>query len=294
MRILVMGASGMLGHKVYQTLAATDHQVFGALRRPVGEFDEYDIFELSSVIEGVDVRIPETIEQAFLEARPEVVINCVGLIKSLAKDPTLAIELNSLLPQRLAKYCDLTGARLVQISTDCVFSGRDGRYTEESVPDPEDLYGRTKLLGEVVSPTHLTIRTSIIGRELGTKRNLVEWILSQRGEANGFANAWFSGLTTRALSRVLVSLVERGGVNGLLHVAGERVNKYNLLGMVVRHFGLDLKVNRYEDFHSDRSLAAGPFGALGIVVPRMDDMMAEMAAEDGMYQNATVAMSGAS
>lgn len=292
MRVLVMGAAGMLGHKVYQTLGET-HEVRGTVRRPIGDVEEYGVLDRDRVLEGVDARISETVERAFLSAKPDVVVNCLGLIKPLAKDPALAIELNSLFPQRLARYCDLSGARLVQISTDCVFSGRQGNYSEDSIPDPEDLYGRTKLLGEVTYSPHLTIRTSIIGRELGTKHNLVEWILSQRGEVNGFANAVFSGLTTRALSRMLVSLLEVDDLHGLLHLAGERVNKYDLLNLVVAHFGLDLTVNRHEDFHSDRGLAAEPFKKLGISVPTMDEMVAEMAAENAIYEGQGQAMSHA-
>ena len=284
MRILVMGAGGMLGHKVYQTVSATEHELYGTLRRPLREFERYRLFDPNKIIEGVDARVAEDIERAFLIARPEVVINCLGLIKPLAKDPALAIELNSLFPYKLARYCDLVGARLMQISTDCVFSGKDGNYTEQSIPDPEDLYGRSKLLGEVAYAPHLTVRTSIIGRELGTKHNLVEWILSQRGETNGFARAWFTGLTTRALGRVLASLAELPGLHGLLNVAGERVNKYDLLNLVVKYFDLDLKVHSQEDFYCDRSLAAKPLQELEIPVPSMEEMVAEMAADNAMYQ----------
>ena len=292
MRVLVIGASGMLGHKVYQTFDALGHQVHGTIRRSLGEFEHYGVLDADRVVQGVDVRMPETVESAFVKTQPEVVINCMGLIKPLAKDPELAVELNSLFPHKLARYCDLVGARLVQVSTDCVFSGRNGNYTEHSIPDPEDLYGRSKLLGEVLYAPHLTIRTSIIGRELGTKYNLVEWILSQHGELNGFANAWFTGLTTRALSRVIASLVELEGVHGLLNVGGERVNKYELLKQVLRHFGMNLTVQRYEDFHSDRSLVGYSLRDLGIPVPSMEDMVAEMASENDMYQRRRVAVSG--
>ena len=294
MRVLVMGVSGMLGHKVYRTFAATDHEVYGALRKPVREFQRYGLFDPERVIEGIDALIPETVERAFLAARPDVVINCVGLVKPFAKDPALTIEINAAFPHRLARYCELVGARLLQVSTDCVFSGRDGNYTEQSVPDPEDLYGRTKLLGEVVHGPHLTVRTSIIGRELGSSHSLVEWILSQQGEANGFVNAIFTGLSTLAFSRVLVALVDLRDIHGLLHVAGERVNKYELLALVVKHFGLDLTVRRHEDFYSDRSLVAQPFRELGISVPSMEEMVAEMAAETELYQRPVAVMSRSS
>jgi dTDP-4-dehydrorhamnose reductase len=282
-----MGASGMLGHKVYQTFTDTKHQVYGTLRGSIRDFEKYALFDPKGIIEGVDARIPQTVEKAFLIARPEIVINCLGLIKPRSKDPALTIEINALFPHKLAWYCDMIDARLVHISTDCVFSGKEGNYTEQSVPDPEDLYGRTKLLGEVMYAPHLTIRTSIIGRELGTKHNLVEWVLDQKGEVNGFVNAIFTGLTTRAFSRVLVPLLELGEVHPLLHVAGERVNKYDLLQTMNKHFGLNLTIHRDEDFSCDRSLVARPFQELGILVPSMEDMVDEMAAENRLYQHPT-------
>ena len=291
MRVLVLGVTGMLGHKLYQTLSDSEHKVFGTMRRPPAEVPYPDLPGGGHMLEGVDVRTPDTVHRALLDARPQVVINCIGLIKPRSKVSATTIEINSLFPHRLAQWCDLVGARLIHISTDCVFSGRAGNYSEESIPDAEDLYGRTKLLGEVTDPPHLTIRTSIIGRELGTKYCLLEWILSQTGEANGFVNAIFTGLSTRALSRVLLSLLELDQVQGLLHVAGERVNKYDLLKLVVQHFGLNLQVNRYEDIYSDHSLDATAFGQLGLTVPSMEQMVAEMAAENSMYESPVTAVS---
>ena len=124
MRVLVMGVTGMLGHKVYQTFAATKHQVYGTLRGSIRDFEKYALFDPKGIIEGVDARIPQTVEKAFLIARPKVVINCLGLIKPRSKDPALTIEINSLFPHRLAELCALSGARLLHLSTDCVFSGR--------------------------------------------------------------------------------------------------------------------------------------------------------------------------
>ncbi len=293
MRVLVMGASGMLGHKVYQTFGDSGHEVYGTVRKTARDLEEYGL-DPANIIEGINARIPETVEGAFQKVRPETVINCIGVIKPLAKDPLPTVELNALFPNRLARYCDLAGARMIQVSTDCVFSGRDGYYTEESMPDPEDLYGRTKVLGEVTYAPHLTIRTSIVGRELGSRFSLIEWILSQKGDVNGFINAWFTGLTTRVLSRVLKSLSEIETAQGLLHVAGERVNKYDLLKLVDRYFGLGLTIHKYEDFYNDRSLVAKPFGELGIPVPGMEEMIAEMAAEDAQYRQALPVRSGRS
>ena len=292
MKVLVLGASGMLGHKLYQTLSESEHQVFGTLRRPLLEIPHMGPPGRGHMLEGVDVRVADTVQRALLDARPQVVVNCIGLIKPRSKVSATTIEINSLFPHRLAQWCDLAGARLIHISTDCVFSGREGNYNEDSIPDAEDLYGRTKLLGEVIASPHLTIRTSIIGRELGTKYSLMEWILSQTGETNGFVNAIFTGLSTQALSRVLLALLDREEVQGLLHVAGERVNKYDLLKLVVRHFGLPIQVHRHEDLYSDRSLIATAFGKLGLTVPPMEQMVAEMAAENYMYETSAAAVAG--
>ncbi|HEU4636653.1 MAG TPA: SDR family oxidoreductase, partial [Edaphobacter sp.] len=194
MRALVLGASGMLGNAVFRVFAASDEMdVVGTVRSRAAA-TRLPSVSSTRLVSGVDVGDADGLARVFAEVRPDVVINCVGLVKQLsdAKDPLQAIPVNSLLPHRLARLCELVGARFVHVSTDCVFSGARGRYVESDPADAEDLYGRSKLLGEVDYPHAVTLRTSIIGHELDGTQSLLGWFLSQHGEVKGFAQAIFS------------------------------------------------------------------------------------------------------
>jgi len=212
----------MLGHKLCQVLSET-HQTFATFRREPPNIPA--VFGRTHAINGVDVLDFGTVRDALAKVKPDVVVNSVGIVKQhpAAKDPIRSITVNSLFPHRLSLLCEAQSALLVHISTDCVFSGRTGGYTEDDLPDPVDLYGKSKLLGEVEGPSALTLRTSIIGRELTSSLGLVEWFLSQHGrQVAGYTRAIFSGLTTTALGRVLDTLVNSGTKLGeLWHVSSE-------------------------------------------------------------------------
>src|SRR5215211_5731510 len=182
MRILILGGAGMLGHRLVADLQS-DFEVWATLRGQVRDYERYGLFDPTRTVGGVDVLSADAVTEAMARVRPDAVVNCVGIIKQLAaaKDPFLSVALNSLLPHRLHRLCQASGARLIHFSTDCVFSGRTGNYTEDDPSDALDLYGRSKFLGETVGEGALTIRSSIIGRERRTANGLVEWFLSQRG-----------------------------------------------------------------------------------------------------------------
>jgi dTDP-4-dehydrorhamnose reductase len=274
----------MLGHKLYQIATEQGYETFGAMRQPLLSFSRFGIFNSNQIYDCVDVRQDSDIKRVAIRTRPDIIVNCAGLVKPRATDELETISINALFPHKLARLCSLTGCKLLQISTDCVFSGAQGHYTEESVPDPIDLYGRTKLLGEVRYDNHVTIRTSMIGRELGTKRNLIEWFLTQRGEVRGFTHAVFSGLTTSALSRVILKLASTD-VTDLIHVASEPISKYDLLRIVKNAFHLDeITIVPSDEEKTDRSLLAPRLSALGIQVPSMNTMVEEMASENEVYQ----------
>ena len=226
MKVLVLGGEGMLGHKVFQVLEPRFelYATFGDAPGLWQAFPQYIAAPPDRLIGGVDVLRFETVEAALDEVRPDAVVNCVGIIKQLkeASDAVLTITLNALLPHQLADACAARGARLVHISTDCVFSGRRGMYTEDDLPDPPDLYGRSKLLGEVDRAGCLTIRTSIIGRDFLKQDALLEWFLQQprRPGARASANAIYSGLPTQVLARLIGDVLsEQPTLSGLLHVA---------------------------------------------------------------------------
>ena len=209
MKILILGATGMLGHKLMQVLSR-EHTVTGTVRRNASVLANHPIFSKMDIIGNISADNLETIRTAIDKANPEVIINCIGIVKQLpaAQDPLQSIAINALFPHQLAQICRQKNIRLIHMSTDCVFSGRKGYYTEEDPSDAEDLYGKTKYLGEVDYPGCLTLRTSIIGRELDTSHGLIEWFMSQEGKTvSGYKNAVFSGLTTLALSEIITEII---------------------------------------------------------------------------------------
>jgi dTDP-4-dehydrorhamnose reductase len=290
MRVLVLGGEGMFGHKVFEVLSRR-FDTFATFLDPAGswrEFPQYAGLPESRLFGGVDALRIETVEAAFERARPDAVVNCVGIIKQLkeASDPILTITLNSLLPHRLANLCTGRGARLVHMSTDCVFSGRKGAYTEDDLPDPEDLYGRSKLLGEVDRPGCLTIRTSIFGRDYLKQDAFLEWFLSNRGRrVKGYENAIYSGFPTQVLARIIGDLLaDQPALDGLVQIASAPVSKYALLMMLKDAMDLDIEIEPFTDPPCDRSLSAARFvGATGYRIPSWEEMVAELAADPTPY-----------
>ena len=207
--ILVVGASGMLGHAVLRLFAQSPgFSVHGTVRSTAAR-DLLPVEMRVRIDVGVDAEHDDQLRAALARHRPACVVNCVGVVKQLhdAKDPLVAVPINTLLPHRLARLCGEAGARLIHVSTDCVFAGTRGAYRETDFADADDLYGRSKLLGEVDYPHAVTLRTSIIGPELGRAHGLVGWFLAQRGSVRGFTKAIFSGLPTVELARVMRDFV---------------------------------------------------------------------------------------
>ena len=271
MRILILGASGMLGNAMIRMLSEkSDWQVYGTVRSASArKFFSEKIAD--RLISGIDAEQQDSLIQAFSRVRPDVVINCVGLIKQMAdaEDPLQAIPINSLLPHRLARLCELTGARLVHMSTDCIFSGDKGNYRETDPPDARDLYGRSKLLGELAYPHTVTLRTSIIGHELQSAHGLVGWFLSQQECCKGYAKAIFSGLPTVALAQVVRDVVlQHNDLHGVYHVAAQRISKYDLLKLIAEIYGKAIDIERDDKLVIDRSLNADRFrDATGYIAP---------------------------
>ena len=228
---------------------------------------------------GVDVDNVDTVARFIAGQRPDVVVNCIGLVKQLsdANDPLLALPINAMLPHRLARMCASVNARLVHISTDCVFNGAKGNYVEADFPDADDLYGRSKLLGEVDYPNAITLRTSIIGHELGTNHGLVEWFLSQSGSVRGYARAIFSGLPTVEMGRVIRDFViPRPQLSGLFHVSAGPISKLELLKLIARHYGKDIEIIPEDRVRIDRSLDSARFRHETHYAPPPWDALIEM------------------
>lgn len=289
MRVLILGGSGMLGHKLWQTFAPR-FDAYATFRSAPSSYAHFGIFDESRAIGGVSVENFESVARAFRSARPEAVVNCIGIVKQdvTAKDPVASITVNALFPHRLAQLCRASGARLVHLSTDCVFSGRKGNYSEHDVPDAGDLYGRTKLLGEVGGEGCVTIRTSMIGRELRGAHGLLEWFLSQPGRCvRGFKRAVFSGFTTAALAALIADIIaDHCDLEGLYHVAAEPITKFDLLSLVKEVYGLEIEIDPDEAFACDRSLDGARFrSATAFVPPTWPEMIAAMRQDPTPYED---------
>lgn len=285
MRVLIFGGAGMLGHKVWQVFRDRFDSCV-TLRRAAGMPPPFDEARVISPVDAADV---ESTTRAFTAAQPDVVINCIGVTKHVAAghDPIAALTVNALFPHRLGALCRESGARLIHVSTDCVFSGRKGAYTEADCPDANDLYGRTKLLGEVTTDRALTIRTSIIGRELHGATGLLEWLISRRGgRAEGHRHAMFSGMTTAALAAVLADVVDgHPGLTGLYHVAADPISKYDLLCRINDRLGLRIAIESSDALRIDRTLDAARFReSTHIAPPGWDRMIADLASDPTPYE----------
>lgn len=263
MDVLVLGASGMLGHAVYRAFLRLPHCTVWGTVRSASKLGRLPELTSPQTLVGVDVLDNDALESALERAKPQVVINCIGLIKQRpeAQDSLAAIQINALLPHRVASLCARFNARLVHISTDCVFSGAKGLYTEDDTADATDLYGRSKLLGEVTGlPNALTLRTSLIGHELEGGHSLVDWFLAQEGRVPGYAHAIFSGLPTVEFARVLCDVViPRPQLTGLYHVSSTPIDKLTLLEMVARRYSKDIAIVPDDMVRINRSLNSSRF-----------------------------------
>ncbi len=283
MRVLILGASGMLGHKLWQVFQDR-FETWATVRSSCDEYSRFALFHPERLLGGVDALDFYTVVRAFETVKPIAVVNAVGVIKHLpaARDPVLSLTINSLFPRRLAKLCAATSARLIHISTDCVFSGRKGMCPEEDVPDPQDLYDCSKVLGEVDGSKCLSLRTSFVGRELDTAHGLVEWFLSNRGGiVRGYTNAIFSGFPTLILADIIADVIEQHPeLSGVYHVSSDAISKYQLLYLLRDAYQVPIEIEPYPDVTVDRSLDSSRFRATTRYVPPPWPEMVEKLALD--------------
>ncbi|WFN34985.1 SDR family oxidoreductase [Methanogenium sp. S4BF] len=262
MKILILGATGMLGHKLMQ-IFSKKYDVQGTVRKSGSAYLNHSILGQMSLLGDIRADDLQKIRDSIDVFKPNVVINCIGVVKQLqaAQDPISSININSLFPHQLAKICHESNVRLIHMSTDCVFSGKMGNYTENDPSDAEDLYGKTKYLGEVDYPGCLTLRTSIIGRELETSHGLLEWFLNQQGKTvSGYTKAIFSGFTTTALAKIIETIIlDHPEMHGVWHVASDPISKYDLLTLINEIFGLKITLLPNDTVICDRSLNGNRF-----------------------------------
>lgn len=280
MKILICGADGMIGHGMFNRLRLR-HEVKGTLHKGPEQYETHKLFSEGNVYPHVDIANQDQVTDIINDFSPDMVINATGIVKQRADGYSKAavIEINALVPHRLADLCAQRGAGLIQFSTDCIFSGKKGNYREDDKGDAEDLYGLTKYLGECKAQNCLTIRTSSIGVELGHCHGLVEWFLAQRGSISGFTKAIYTGLTTLELARVVEFLiVNHGDMKGLWQVSSKPISKYELLNILKEKLGrTDIEIERDDSFVCNRSLRSERFWShTGYQVPSWPKMLEEL------------------
>jgi dTDP-4-dehydrorhamnose reductase len=278
-KILVLGGGGMLGHKIYQA-CSKQHDTYVTLRKYDSSFRKKELFEENKVLTNVDAMHIESIYDAINKVKPDIILNCIGIIKQLkeAKDYSISIYINSLFPHLLSDYIG-ENAKLIHISTDCIFSGKTGNYKDNDFSDAEDLYGRTKYLGEVNASNCLTLRTSIIGHELQSSHSLIDWFLSQNNKnVKGYLNAIYTGFPTITLSNEIIRIIDQfPNLSGVLNISSEKISKYHLLGIVKNTYGLNIDLQPFEEFFCDRSLDSRLYReTTGFVPKNWEEMIEEM------------------
>ncbi len=265
MKILILGITGMLGHKAFNHFSnSKDFQTYGTLRNKKEIFKYFNKSpNKQNIFSNIDALNVNDIYKLINQIQPNIILNCIGLIKQRdeAQNSLLSIELNALLPHRLAKFVEGTKSRLIHISTDCVFSGEKGNYLEEDPSDAKDLYGKTKFLGELTNYNNsITIRTSIIGPELKRGLSLLEWFLSQKESINGFTNAIYSGFPTNELINIVENyIISNPSFCGLYNVSSEPISKYELLKIIAKVYDKQIIINSFDEFKSDKSLNCSKF-----------------------------------
>ncbi len=266
-KIIILGSQGMAGHIMAEVLDETnDYEVFGVARQSGKYVDKI-----------LDVRDAKTLENYLEEVKPDYVVNCVGALVSQSKDDvSTAILLNSFLPNFLSKIGNKLDYKLIHISTDCVFSGKDGQYTETSFRDGDDNYARSKALGEVINDKDLTIRTSIIGPELKSNgTGLLDWFFKQKDTVNGYTHAYWSGVTTLELAKATVEFIKQD-ITGLYQLCPkDKISKFELLKLFNVIWEGDLEVIPFDDYHVDKSLLCTRTD-FNYPIPKFEKMLIEL------------------
>lgn len=283
MRLIILGGTGMLGHTLWERLSRRFPDTYTTIRKGIGDYEDDRLFESDRVVDHIDVMDLRMLEGALRVIRPDVILNCIGITKRREEpqNPIPSIILNAMLPHKLANLAADVNAKLIHFSTDCVFDGRKGRYSDDAPTNATDLYGRTKALGEITGNSVLTLRSSFIGKEIHEGTELLEWFLSQKKTVRGFKNAIYTGLTTLELCRVIEKLLlDYPDATGLYNVSSEPINKFDLLRLIGEKMHQNVEIIPDESFHCDRSLDSKKFRRdFGYTPPTWTKMVEELSQE---------------
>jgi dTDP-4-dehydrorhamnose reductase len=286
MKVLIFGAAGMLGHKLYQSLES-NFDVYGTVRSGYEAVEKFGIFQKEKIIARIEAMDEDSVERAIQKVRPDCIVNAIGVIKqdASAGDGPSMTAANASFPKLLDR---LAGGetRVITISTDCVFDGWRGCYSETDVPDATDPYGKSKLQGELTGKNRLTIRTSLIGRELDSSHSLVEWFLSHRGgQVDGYVNAIYSGFPTIVFSEIISGLItRRADLEGVYHISSDPISKFELLSLTNEAYEAGVKIEPCTAVTIDRSLDSSRFRTrTGFAPAPWQQMIRQMAADNTPY-----------
>lgn len=275
----------MIGHQLWNKLRHQfPGQVYGTLKQPVSHYAHFKLFEEAKIFSGVDVMDFKSIEKVLNELKPQWIINCIGvtLRKTEAADFEKCIELNSMLPHRLKAWATAHQAKVIHFSTDCIFDGSQGNYTEADAPSAKDLYGKSKFLGEIQGPHALTLRLSFFGRELEKKTEIVEWLLAQKGKKiKGYSRAMYSGISTLRLAQEVSKIIQKfPTLNGLYHISSKPISKYDMLVLLNEAFNTQIEIEKFDDFVNDKSLNSTPYKQItSFTPPEWKEMIQELATD---------------
>ncbi len=289
MKVVIIGATGMLGHKMYMRLK-NHFDCYAFARTDFATVERFKIFQQERFVGGVDALSENEVISRLNEIGPKVVLNCVGMTTRKIDEKKISqlIRINSYFPHVLDEWCRDNSGRLIHFSTDCVFSGRKGGYTEDDSTDARDVYGLSKMLGEVSSKSSLTIRSSIVGLEIMHKTELFEWLISQQGKKiTGYDQVFYSGVTTNYMSDIVRQIVDSyPDLSGVVHLSSPKISKFTLLGMLNKALGLGADINAKSDYKSDKSLdSTRLFKVLNNTEkPNWNSMIAEIQREFPQYQ----------
>lgn len=281
MKILVFGASGMIGHKMFLHLQGDGHEVYGTVHHDLASYSDISLFKSEKIIPAVDVAKNDQALSILENLKPDLVINCVGITlrKPEIKDLEYCTKINSEFPHFLKNWVQANKSYLIHFSTDCVFSGEKEFYTEDAKPDATDVYGRTKALGEVIGENVLTLRGSQLGFEIFGKSELLEWALKQKKKTvKGYKNAIYSGVTTVVMAELVASLIVRSDkLTGLYHVSSAAISKYELLQKINQKFQLEMTIYEDEGYHTRKVLLSEKINQrIGFRCPSWDTMIDQL------------------
>lgn len=272
----------MIGHQLFYQLSKNSaYQVYGTLKKDASHYSNFGLFDHSHVFYNVDALTFETVLDVLNQLKPDVVLNCIGITlrRPEIKTADITVELNGMLPHRVAHWCLKNKSRLLHFSTDCVFDGASGLYDEDSAPSAKDLYGKTKFLGEVTYENCLTLRTPVIGPEIEGKTELVEWFLAQGGKTiNGYTQAIYSGITTYRLSVEVQKIIDQfPKLSGRYHISSHPISKYDLLLLLNEYSQIGAKIQKYDNYVANKSLSCQRYmKATGYQIPQWEEMISEM------------------